>query len=109
MSFPGLLLLLTIMSLVDRSIVTIIVVLGGTTGAGKTVIGKGAHHNGAWYVQMRRSMTASAQHDAAQNGATAINFKPGSPITLSFAIWDGQAGDRDGKKQISIWQELVIE
>jgi hypothetical protein len=36
-------------------------------------------------------------------------FKPGDYLPVSFAIWNGSAGDRDGKKNISIWQKLVIE
>ena len=36
-------------------------------------------------------------------------FTPGDYMPVSFAIWNGQAGDRDGKKNISIWQKLVIE
>ena len=42
MSFPGLLLLLTIMSLVDRSIVTVIVVLGVTGGIPASRVVRGA-------------------------------------------------------------------
>jgi len=36
-------------------------------------------------------------------------FKTGDYLPVSFAIWNGSAGDRDGKKNISIWQKLVIE
>lgn len=75
----------------------------------QTVEGKGVHSNGAWYVQLRRSMTVPVATSGEQNGATPVHFKPGTRIPLSFAAWDGHTGDRDGKKQISIWQELVIE
>jgi mono/diheme cytochrome c family protein len=34
---------------------------------------------------------------------------PGRTIPVSFAVWDGSAGDRDGKKSVTIWQELYIE
>jgi hypothetical protein len=27
---------------------------------------------------------------------------------VGFAVWDGSAGDRDGKKSVTIWQELVL-
>jgi hypothetical protein len=27
---------------------------------------------------------------------------------VSFAVWNGSAGDRDGKKSVTIWQDLVI-
>ncbi len=36
-------------------------------------------------------------------------FRPGDYLPVSFAIWEGGAGDRDGKKNISIWQKPVIE
>ena len=75
----------------------------------QTVEGKGVHSNGVWYVQLRRTMTVPEARSGEQNGATRVHFKPGARIPLSFAAWDGHAGDRDGKKQISIWQELVIE
>jgi len=35
-------------------------------------------------------------------------LKPGSKHPVAFAVWDGSAADRDGKKSITIWQELVI-
>jgi hypothetical protein len=30
-------------------------------------------------------------------------------VSVAFAIWNGSAGDRDGKKSVTIWQELVLE
>jgi hypothetical protein len=27
---------------------------------------------------------------------------------VSFAVWNGSAGDRDGKKSVTIWQELLV-
>jgi hypothetical protein len=27
---------------------------------------------------------------------------------VGFAVWNGSAGDRDGKKSVTIWQELVL-
>jgi hypothetical protein len=36
-------------------------------------------------------------------------FRAGDYLPVSFAVWNGSAGDRDGKKNISIWQKLVIE
>ncbi len=69
------------------------------------VDGKAAYQSGVWYVQMQRSM------DALQAGEKdgMLVFKAGDYIPFSFAIWNGSAGDRDGKKNISIWQKLVIE
>jgi hypothetical protein len=37
-----------------------------------------------------------------------VTFRVGDVVAVSFAVWDGSAGDRDGKKSVTIWQELVI-
>jgi hypothetical protein len=29
-------------------------------------------------------------------------------VRVAFAVWNGHAGDRDGKKSVTIWQDLVI-
>ncbi len=68
------------------------------------VKGQAAYERGVWYVQMQRSMKLG--HAGSENERT---FQPGDYLPLSFAIWNGSAGDRDGKKNISIWQKLVIE
>ncbi len=36
-------------------------------------------------------------------------LRPGATLSVAFAVWDGSAGDRDGKKSVTIWQELFIE
>ena len=30
-------------------------------------------------------------------------------LMVAFAVWNGSAGDRDGKKSVTIWQELLLE
>jgi DMSO reductase family type II enzyme heme b subunit len=40
------------------------------------------------------------------NGAAALT--PGRNVPIGFAVWNGSAGDRDGKKSVTIWQELKI-
>lgn len=62
---------------------------------------KGIYGEGSYRVMFRRALKAS--------GNTAANFQPGSAIPIAFAIWNGSAGDRDGKKSVTIWQELRIE
>jgi mono/diheme cytochrome c family protein len=42
-------------------------------------------------------------------GDDSVRLKPGAEIPLAFAVWNGSAGDRDGKKSVTIWQQLVIE
>jgi hypothetical protein len=69
------------------------------------VQGKAVYKDGVWYVQMKRSMTLPIEEGKEEQRA----FQPGDYIPVSFATWNGGAHDRDGKKNISIWQRLVIE
>jgi DMSO reductase family type II enzyme heme b subunit len=39
----------------------------------------------------------------------AIQLAPGDRVPVAFAVWNGSAGDRDGKKSVTIWQELLLE
>jgi hypothetical protein len=38
-----------------------------------------------------------------------VTLRPGTTVAVSFAVWDGSAGDRDGKKSVTIWQNLQLE
>jgi hypothetical protein len=38
-----------------------------------------------------------------------VRLSPGVRVPVAFAIWNGSAGDRDGKKSVTIWQELMLE
>ena len=68
------------------------------------VQGNATYERGVWSVQLRRRMSLV---DGDQAGERV--FAKGDYLPVSFAIWNGSAGDRDGKKNISIWQKLVIE
>lgn len=81
--------------------------LSGKPANVQVVQGQAAYERGVWYVQMQRSMPLP--HDCTQEGAGERTFRSGDYLPVSFAIWNGSAGDRDGKKNISIWQKLVIE
>ncbi len=81
--------------------------LAGKPADVQVVQGKAVYERGVWYVQMQRSMPVP--HDCAQGGQDERAFRSGDYLPVSFALWDGSAGDRDGKKNISIWQKLVIE
>jgi hypothetical protein len=61
----------------------------------------GVHETGAYHVQLRRALRGGA--------ADAVSLAPGTRTAVSFAIWNGSAGDRDGKKSVTIWQELLVE
>ena len=69
------------------------------------VQGQAVYEDGVWYVQMQRSMQLAPQQGDGNERA----FGRGDYLPVSFGIWNGSAGDRDGKKNISIWQKLVIE
>jgi hypothetical protein len=71
------------------------------------VQGQAVHENGVWSVQMSRDLTVEPGEN--ENGTGERPFRSGDYIPVSFAIWNGDARDRDGKKNISIWQRLVIE
>ncbi len=79
--------------------------LAGKPAGLQSARGKAVYERGVWYVQLQRRMTFSAE----QGHGDERTFKPGDYLPVSLAIWNGSAGDRDGKKNISIWQKLVIE
>ena len=61
----------------------------------------GVHGTGTYRVVLRRAL--------AGKGKQAVTLVPGKTIPVAFAVWNGSAGDRDGKKSVTIWQDLVIE
>jgi mono/diheme cytochrome c family protein len=67
----------------------------------QAVVGRGVYRTGSYRVVMRRSLRASGTH--------AVSFAPGTTVPVGFAVWNGSAGDRDGKKSVTIWQELWLE
>ncbi|MCK6456369.1 MAG: ethylbenzene dehydrogenase-related protein [Phycisphaerae bacterium] len=81
--------------------------LSGKPANVQVVQGQAAYERGVWMVQLQR--TLELPHEHAHNGGDERVFRSGDYLPVSFAIWDGSAGDRDGKKNISIWQKLVIE
>ncbi len=61
---------------------------------------KGVYGEGSYRVMFRRSLAPTGKDSAA--------LKPGTTVPVGFAVWNGSAGDRDGKKSVTIWQELKI-
>lgn len=61
---------------------------------------RGVYSAGSYRVMFRRSFKPT--------GRGAVAFQPGSTVPVAFAVWNGSAGDRDGKKSVTIWQELKI-
>ncbi|GIK15982.1 MAG: hypothetical protein BroJett003_09460 [Planctomycetota bacterium] len=79
--------------------------LAGKPANVQIVSGKAVYDRGVWSVQMQRTMDLPHEHGAADERV----FRRGDYIPVSFAIWNGANGDRDGRKSISIWQKLVID
>jgi len=67
----------------------------------QNVEAKGVHETDSYRVQFTRPLTTGKSDAAA--------LSPGARTDVSFAVWNGSAGDRDGKKSVTIWQELLIE
>ncbi|NOX60081.1 MAG: c-type cytochrome [Planctomycetes bacterium] len=78
--------------------------LAGVPAHIQLVQGSAIYSRGVWSVQLSRRMSFV---DGDHTGERV--FEKGDFLPVSFAIWNGSAGDRDGKKNISIWQKLVIE
>ncbi len=60
----------------------------------------GVYDMGTYSVVLKRSLKA--------NGQNSIDFNPGQHLSVAFSVWNGSAGDRDGKKSVTIWQDLII-
>ena len=66
----------------------------------QAVAATGEYATGSYVVQFTRSF--------AGKGNTAVALAPGRRVPVAFAVWNGTAGDRDGKKSVTIWQELKL-
>lgn len=75
--------------------------LGARPRADQAVDARGVYATGAYRVVFRRALDGK--------GERAVTLRPGRTVPVAFAVWNGSAGDRDGKKSVTIWQDLVIE
>jgi len=66
----------------------------------QAVVAKGIYDVGTYRIVLRRSFKSDGQHS--------VDLAPGKTVPVAFAVWNGSAGDRDGKKSVTIWQDLVI-
>ncbi|MBI2964461.1 MAG: c-type cytochrome [Deltaproteobacteria bacterium] len=69
-------------------------------GADQSVAARGVYDHDSYRVIFRRPL--------AGKGAGAVTLAPGTTVPVAFAVWNGAAGDRDGKKSVTIWQQLEI-
>jgi hypothetical protein len=65
------------------------------------VMARGVYETGGYRVVFRRALTTT--------GERAVRLAPGAAVPIAFAVWNGSAGDRDGKKSVTIWQDLRLE
>jgi mono/diheme cytochrome c family protein len=69
--------------------------------ADQAVDAKGVYEIGSYRVMFRRALKAPGDH--------AVALQPGTTLPVAFAIWNGAFGDRDGKKSVTIWQDLKLD
>jgi mono/diheme cytochrome c family protein len=66
------------------------------------VAATGRWSEGRWTVLMRRRLDVPSADDG-------LSLAPGQQASVALAVWEGSHRDRNGQKQASIWQDLVIE
>jgi DMSO reductase family type II enzyme heme b subunit len=54
-----------------------------------------------WSVILRRTLKVEGPADG-------VTLAPGGRASIAFAVWDGAQRDRDGKKLVTIWQDLEL-
>jgi hypothetical protein len=69
--------------------------------ADQAVHARGVYTTSTYRVMFGRPLAAE--------GERAVALTPGTVVPVGFAVWNGSAGDRDGKKSVTIWQDLHIE
>jgi len=67
----------------------------------RAVKAAGRYETGTYQVQFTRELRAK--------GESAVQLERGAMVQVAFAVWNGSAGDRNGQKSVTIWQELVLE
>lgn len=65
------------------------------------VRGQGIWSHDSWKVVLVRKLSGGSERN--------VSFFPGRALHAAFAVWDGGAGDRDGKKAVTYWQVLEVE
>lgn len=67
----------------------------------QNVAGKGIWHDGFWSVIFVRDLKSKDADD--------VKFVAGKPVPVAFAIWNGEQHDRNGRKMVSNWYQLILE
>ncbi len=63
----------------------------------------GVWKDGTWRVVFKRPLAAVGEHS--------VGFTPGEQglVPVALAVWNGEVGQRDGRKRLSSWQVLYLE
>jgi DMSO reductase family type II enzyme heme b subunit len=69
--------------------------------AQQNVAGKGLWHAGFWNVIFIRDLKSKDADD--------VKFVAGKSVPVAFAIWNGEQGDRNGRKMVSNWYQLLLD
>jgi len=67
----------------------------------QNVQGRGIWHDGFWSVIFIREMKSKDADD--------VKFAAGKPVPVAFAIWNGEQHDRNGRKMVSNWYQLILD
>jgi DMSO reductase family type II enzyme heme b subunit len=67
----------------------------------QNVQGKGIWHDGFWSVVFIRDLKSKEAGD--------VQFAAGKAVPVAFAIWNGEQFDRNGRKMVSNWYQLVFD
>jgi DMSO reductase family type II enzyme heme b subunit len=62
----------------------------------------GTYRDGQWTVILKRPLKVASD-------GVGVSLAPGQTASISFGIWNGAKGDRNGQKLVSIWQDLKLE
>jgi DMSO reductase family type II enzyme heme b subunit len=69
--------------------------------AQQNVNGKGLWHAGFWNVIFIRDLKTKDADD--------VKFATGKSVPVAFAIWNGEQHDRNGRKMVSNWYQLILD
>ena len=75
--------------------------LRARAGANGSLEATGVYATGTYRVMFKRALSVK--------GSNAARLRAGGTVPIAFAVWNGSAGDRDGKKSVTIWQDLRLE
>ena len=67
----------------------------------QNVQGKGVWHDGFWNVVFNRDLKSKDADD--------VKFIAGKSVPVAFAIWNGEQHDRNGRKMVSNWYQLILD